>query len=169
MTTHSADDISQLVQIELDKISSPEIVVAIKSLLVTPRLHMRNWDYGKPGETLPCWMILEHHKSSTGIAYSDFGFGPKTPWGLVFLSDSDNWFGMDSGWYTSLEGAFCESVAARDLPAWNLIRQYEDGTKEIVETSLSSDTVIEKMNRLNEGRISTWPFQWPIYRMERPD
>ncbi|CAG0933531.1 hypothetical protein TFLX_03094 [Thermoflexales bacterium] len=64
---------------------------------------------GKKGQTYPCWIVLEHKESNTGIAYCDYGFGPKDPWGLVFLSGDS--MGMDSGWFSSLEDAFRESMA----------------------------------------------------------
>jgi hypothetical protein len=39
--------------------------------------------------------------------YSDNGFGPEHPWGLVFYSARN--FGGDYCWYTALEDAFRES------------------------------------------------------------
>ena len=49
--------------------------------------------------------------ANTGIAYCPEGFGPRDPWGLVFLSGEHMSMGMDSGWFTSLEDAFRESSA----------------------------------------------------------
>ena len=124
----TVDEVTQLVQAELGKVTLPEIVEAIQPLLITPQMHMRNWDYGASGEAFPCWTILEHKESGTDIVYSDFGFGPTSPWGLVFSPVRHNWFGMDSGWFNTLEEAFCESAAATRLPVWNLIKRFPNGT-----------------------------------------
>ncbi len=169
MSIQTVEDLTQLVQAEIERISLPEIRSAVTPLLVPPKLHMRNWDYGKPGKVLPCWTVLEHRESGTGIAYSDFGFGPKCSWGLVFLAASKNWFGDDAGWFSTLEDAFCESFALGDLPVWNLVRKEENGNKEIIETALSTDDVIDKLNRLNQSNKSspTRPMDWARYEMEK--
>jgi hypothetical protein len=52
-------------------------------------------------------MIAESQKYDYGIAYSDFGFGPSCPWGLIFISQSN--FGADYCWYPRLENAFADS------------------------------------------------------------
>ncbi len=88
---------------------------AIVPLLVKPRLEDRPWDYG-PDQTYPCWIVLEHPPSNTGIAYCAEGFGPRSPWGLLFLRGEHLGMGMDAGWYTKLEDAFRESRAC-DLPS----------------------------------------------------
>ena len=145
-------EIEKIVQSELFTISLPEIVAAIKPLLVTPTMHLRNWDYGQPGEAYHCWTVLEHPESDTAIVYSDDGFGPTCPWGLVGLSASDKWFGMDSGWFRTLEDAFCDSFAVSDLPIWNLVRHDPDGSHSVVETTLSLDNACEKANSFNSRR-----------------
>ena len=78
---------------------------------MTPYPVERDWDYGNSGERFVCWTVLEHPDSNTGIAYCAQGFGPKHPWGLVFLSGPYMSIGMDSGWYASLEDAMRESMA----------------------------------------------------------
>ena len=72
-------------------------------------------DYGADGEKYPCWIVLEHASSNTGIAYCAQGFGPTDPWGLLFLAGPQKSMGMDSGWFTTLEYAFRESAAC-DIP-----------------------------------------------------
>jgi hypothetical protein len=57
--------------------------------------------------------VLEHTESNTGIAYSEGGFGPHDPWGLVSLSGDHMGVGMDASWYTTLESAM------RASPAWD--------------------------------------------------
>ena len=87
---------------------------AIRPLLVSPRCEDRPWDYGPPKQKYACWIILEHPPSNTGIAYCAEGFGPQSPWGLLFLREHLS-MGMDSSWYTTLEDAFRESQAC-DIP-----------------------------------------------------
>ena len=41
--------------------------------------------------------MLKHDGSETGICYGDFGFGPLSPWGLVWLGDEQKGsMGMDT-------------------------------------------------------------------------
>jgi hypothetical protein len=105
-----ATDIDGLVRGELDRVKDPRLVHAIRPLLVSPRCEDRPWDYGPPNQKYSCWIILEHPPSNTGIAYCVEGFGPRSPWGLLFLSEYLS-MGMDSSWYTTLEDAFRESMA----------------------------------------------------------
>ena len=113
---NSAEDIERLVQAQLGRITDGALVKAISSLLVAPRVEERPWDYGPPGQKYPCWIVLEHPPSNTGIAYCAEGFGPQCPWGLLFLAGEHLSMGMDAGWYTTLEDAFRESMAC-DLPS----------------------------------------------------
>jgi hypothetical protein len=110
-----ATDINRLLQDELDRIEDASLVLAIRLQLVSPRCEDREWDYGPPGQTYPCWIFLEHAPSNTGIAYCAEGFGPRNPWGLLFLGEEGRSMGMDSSWYATLEDAFRESSAC-DLP-----------------------------------------------------
>jgi hypothetical protein len=83
---------------------------------------LRGWDYGKPGEEFPCWLVLEHAASNTGIAYCEHGFGPSMPWGLLFLSGQHMSMGMDSGWYERFLEAYFESQIAPELPIWQVFQ-----------------------------------------------
>ena len=105
------EDIADLTQSELTKITNSDLVGRIQELLVTPYPVQRYWDYGKPGEAFDCWIILEHRPSNTGIAYCEKGFGPAYPWGLIFLTGEHMSIGMDSAWHLSLEWAMRESMA----------------------------------------------------------
>ena len=107
-------DIERFVRDELDQMPGP-VAAAVQPLLVEPRMEERDWDYGPAGQRYPCWLVLEHPLSNTGIAYCDQGFGPGAPWGLLFLKGDHLSMGMDAGWYSSLEDAFRESMAS-DLP-----------------------------------------------------
>jgi hypothetical protein len=105
------NEISLLVEREIQRIQQPQLVAQIQELLVPPYPLERAWDYGAPGQHFTCWTVLEHHPSNTGIAFCAEGFGPSYPWGLVFLSGPHMNIGMDCQWYASLEDAMRGSMA----------------------------------------------------------
>ena len=107
----SRADVEALVAAELRAIRDPAVLPALRALLITPYVVRREWDYGEPNDAFDCWTIAEHRPSNTGIAYSDQGFGPEDPWGLVGLSGPWMGIGMDSAWFPRLEIAFKESMA----------------------------------------------------------
>jgi len=107
-----AASVSQRVEAQISKIPDPNVVTALRKFIVTPRCELRDWDYGEPGEQFPCWIIFEHAKSNACIAYCDQGFGPATPWGLLYLSGKNRSMGMDCNWFDLLEDAF------RSTRAW---------------------------------------------------
>ena len=111
----STQDVEQLVRAQLDRITDVAVIEAIRPLLIAPRVEDRPWDYGPPGRTCPCWIVLEHTQSNTGIASCAEGFGPADPWGLLFLTGEHLSMGVDSGCFTTLEDAFRGSMAC-DLP-----------------------------------------------------
>ena len=119
----SASSITDLLEAELLALANPRVVEHICGLLVTPRVEMRGWDYGEPDQQFPCWIVLEHPASNTGIAYSEFGFGPSSPWGLLFLTGAKHMsMGMDSAWFDYLMEAYFESKASSELPIWRVFR-----------------------------------------------
>lgn len=80
-----------------------------------PRSCLLRWHYGHahpefPDPRYPGFVVAEFPDHATGIAYSTYGFGPKTPWGHIALAEPDH--GDDSQWFTTLEQAF------RDSRAW---------------------------------------------------
>jgi hypothetical protein len=94
--------LKSLIERELESLLDARVLAHIRELLAEPEVVFRAWDYGKPGEKYPCWTVLKHAPSETGIAYCEYGFGPRCPWGLVWLEASEKRgsIGMDSGWYT---------------------------------------------------------------------
>lgn len=121
-------DQSQLeerIEFEIRKIRDPRVVSKARALLVKPYVVQRDWDYGAPGITYPCWSVLEHPSSNIGIAYCESGFGPRSPWGLVFLTGSPESMsiGMDCGWFQTFEEAFFDSQAAVELPIWRVFKR----------------------------------------------
>lgn len=106
-----APDIEALVARQVARISQAELLEALRPLLVQPRCEQRPWDYGAAGQTYPCWIVAEHQPSNIGIAYCESGFGPSSPWGLLFLRGPHLSMGVDSQWFVSLEQAFRDSMA----------------------------------------------------------
>ena len=107
----SASDVTALVEAQLAGVGDPKVVALIRSLIVPPRCELRPWDYGPPGTQYPCWIVAVHAPSQTGFAYCEQGFGPRCPWGLLWLSGEHLNMGMDCSWYDSLEAAIRESFA----------------------------------------------------------
>jgi hypothetical protein len=86
--------VEALVDAELARIGLPALLARARELRVPARQEARPWDYGPPDE-YTCWIVLEHAASNTGIGYCPEGFGPRCPWGLLWLSGHTN-MGMDS-------------------------------------------------------------------------
>jgi len=119
--------IRSLVEVELSNLRDDRVKSHIQGLLVEPTVVLREWDYGAPGETYPCWSVLNHAQSNTGIAYCEFGFGPRCPWGIVMLSgDMHTAIGVDSCWFETFLAAYFESMASCDLPIWRVFKQEGD-------------------------------------------
>jgi hypothetical protein len=110
-----SSEIDRLVKSELARMDDERLRAAILALLVPPRREDRAWNYGPVGATFPCWIVLEHLPSNTGIAYCEQGFGPGDPWGLLFLTGRRLSMGMESQWFVTLEDAFRQSMAC-DIP-----------------------------------------------------
>lgn len=119
--------IRSLVETELAELHDERVKSHIQSLLVEPTMLQREWDYGVPGQTYPCWSVLNHIESNTGIAFCEFGFGPRSPWGLVMLSGAEHMsLGMDAGWFETFLEAYFDSRAITDLPIWRVFKQDGD-------------------------------------------
>jgi hypothetical protein len=103
----TADEIRLLVEDAMGKIRDSIIVEGLATFLVPPRAEMRTWDWQKPHAKYPVWVVAESSRYDYGIVFSDYGFAPEHPWGLVF-SSHDN-FDADYCWYPSLEEAYKES------------------------------------------------------------
>jgi hypothetical protein len=103
----AADDVRILVESEVRKITDAATVQAIQTFLITPRLEMRTWGWGKTPADYPVWIVAESSRYDYGIAFSDYGFTPEHSWGLVFLSHRG--FDADYCWYSTLEDAYKDS------------------------------------------------------------
>jgi hypothetical protein len=101
------DEVRAVVEGEVRKITDGSIVQGIQTFLITPRLEMRTWGWGKTPADYPVWIVAESSRYDYGIAFSDYGFAPEHSWGLVFSSHRD--FDADYCWYSTLEDAYKDS------------------------------------------------------------
>jgi hypothetical protein len=107
MPDRTTDEVRLLVEAEVRMIASAIIVQGVQTFLVEPRLEMRTWEWGKPLADFPVWIVAESSRYDYGIAFSDYGFAPDHPWGLVFLSHNE--FNADYCWFPTLQDAYKDS------------------------------------------------------------
>jgi hypothetical protein len=105
-------DIAGAVAYELSAFRFAAVREWASGLLVPPSRHIREWDYGPPGQRFECWLIVRLPHGHHGIVYSESGHADR--WGLVPLDDL--WFGPDSCWYLRLEDAIIAGGWRGDLP-----------------------------------------------------
>jgi hypothetical protein len=130
-----AETLKAMIDHELERLSDTRVKEHIRPLLVDPKPVLRNWDYGKPGEQYVCWAVLNDSDSNTGVAYCENGFGPRSPWGLVWLGSDDEKhmsMGMDSGWFPTFLDAYFDSFAATRLPIWRVFRTDTSGVRHAI-------------------------------------
>lgn len=108
-------EVQTLLDNEIAKIHDANVLQALRSFLIEPRLEMRTWDWHKPIRMYPVWVVAESSRYDYGIVFSDYGFAPEFPWGLVFLSHKN--FDADYCWLSSLEAAYLDS---------RLVEEYEE-------------------------------------------
>ena len=101
------EEIRLLVEGAIGEIRDSLIAEGLRTFLIPPRQQMRTWDWQKPYVKYPVWMVAESSQYDYGIVFSDYGFAPEHPWGLVFPSH-DN-FDADYGWLPTLEEAYRDS------------------------------------------------------------
>lgn len=103
----TADEIRVLVEGAIGVINDSFIAEGLRAFLIPPRQQMRTWDWEKPYVKYPVWVVGASSHYDYGIAFSDYGFAPELPWGLVF-SSGDN-FDADYCWFPTLEKAYRDS------------------------------------------------------------
>ncbi len=142
-----AEHLKRLIQNELARVHDKRVRTHIQSMLIEPHAILRDWDYGPPGQQYLCWMVIKDTVTFTEIGYCENGFGPTCPWGLVSSEDGDT-MGMDSGWYTTLMGAYFESAAATLLPIWRVVSRDADGCETPLTEEADWDTTWQDVARL---------------------
>lgn len=116
--------LTAIINRQLAPLAENPVALQIRALLVEPTLALRRWYYGNEGERRPCWTVLRHAASNSGIAYCEHGFDPRSPWGLVFPDDDEELtsVGMDWSWHSTFLHAFFDSRAATHLPIWRVFK-----------------------------------------------
>jgi hypothetical protein len=77
-----APQLTTLIETEFARLGDDRMASHVRSLLVEPAEVVRAWDYGEPGDKFVTWIVLsDQARSNTGIAYCEYGFGPRSPWG----------------------------------------------------------------------------------------
>ena len=105
----SLADVESILGNELARIAQPDLLARIKELLVAIHCEQVGWDYGDPGQSLPCWIVAHDPETNLAFAYSEQGFGPSYPWGM-FTKSREQAIGRDDSLYLSLEDAFRASI-----------------------------------------------------------
>jgi hypothetical protein len=103
----TTEEIRLLVEDAMGKIRDSSIAEGLGTFLVPPRQEMRTWDWHEPYAKYSVWGVAESSRYDYGIVFSDYGFAPEHPWGLVFSSHNN--FDGDYCWYPSLEEAYKDS------------------------------------------------------------
>lgn len=149
----SSDWLKLQIETELKTIDDAIVLAFIEARLVEPHVVMRDWDYGAPGQQYPCWTIFEDHGRDLALVYCDEGFGPQTPWGMVWIGKSGRppSMGMDTGWHPTFVEAFLDSLIATELPIWRVYQRNEDGKFEPITPPGEWDATWMSRNRLAAG------------------
>ncbi len=151
--TRSVDEVRDMVLEQLGSIRDSVVREGLARILVEPRQHLRTWDYDPQGQQFPCWTVAVHSSSDTSIVYSDHGFGPRSPWGLV--STKDLFFGMDSGWFATLQDCFVESFAACELSIWQVVGHARSAREETLHRDVPMDAAFQLRDALAEQNPET--------------
>jgi hypothetical protein len=146
-------DVAALIRDDMRTLHDARVVVHVTSLRVTPpRQLLLAWAYGAAGEAFDGFLVLDHPRSGTAIAYCHEGFGPATPWGLVCTKrESLPSMGMSEGWFPRFLDAYFESMASTDLDIWR-VRERKDGQDHTwVSGELSWDEAWKRVMALRES------------------
>ncbi|MDB5306309.1 MAG: hypothetical protein JWO38_511 [Gemmataceae bacterium] len=146
-------DVEALVRDDMRALYDPRVVAHVTSLLVAPpRPLLLAWPYGAVGESFDGFLVLDHTRSGTGIAYCRQGFGPADPWGLIFTNrESPPSTGMSDGWYSRFLDAYFESRAPADLDIWRVKEQRPGQGPTWVSAELAWDEAWKRVYALRES------------------
>jgi hypothetical protein len=124
MPNRSVNEVRDLVEAELSRVGNAGEVRGIDAFLLDPRMEMRFWDWGETPREYPVWVVAESSRYDYGIVFSDYGFAPDRPWGLVFLSRRN--FDADYCWYSTLPDAYRDSRLLEEHEEAKTDSQIED-------------------------------------------
>lgn len=97
----SIDEFRELLAMELSRIRSSNRGAFFQKILISPYKTRLTWEYGAD-EPFDAWTFGDLGERDVVAQYCRGGFGALgAPWGINFRASSN--FGMDCGWYPSLE------------------------------------------------------------------
>lgn len=137
----------KLLVIEKKYFQNARALKRFSELEIEPEVGKLQWDYGN--EIFECFIVFKDIHTNTGIVYSEFGFGPQNPWGLVFLSKMRS--GADSGWFNNLFDCFMDTKVAGDLPIWILSKTGSDGDMTVIQKGMTIDQAFSMRDRLRDN------------------
>jgi hypothetical protein len=105
----TAEDIATLVHRELAAVPDARLAQFMRGLLLKPAAVARAWNYGEPGLTYVCWVVLSHEHADSGVAYYEFRRPTANPWRAVQVSCPELAIPPGPGWHPSLLEAFVQS------------------------------------------------------------
>jgi hypothetical protein len=146
-----AHQLKRLIEVELATLSDPRVEQHIRGLLIDPEPVLRDWDYGAVGQQCVCHDVLEHLPSNTAITYCEDGFGPRSPWGLVFLAGEHLSMGMDSQWFTTFLQACFQSQAITNLPIWRVFKTDAAGVRSAITREGEWQSTWDQVMKLRES------------------
>lgn len=121
--------LTNLIDSELSALPDARVVNYVRSFLIEPVLEYRFIHRAEPELHTPSWLVFRHDASNTGIVYCADLFGPRRPWGVTGITDSDpsQICGEDCDWYEHFLEAALSSFAVADLPIWRVFKKGPDG------------------------------------------
>ena len=97
----SLDEFKGLLVAELSQLRSPNRRAFIEARLISPTQSTLMWEYGS-SEPCAAWTFADKGERNVVAQCCRGGFGARgSPWGINFRTAEH--FGMDSGWYPSLD------------------------------------------------------------------
>lgn len=165
----SSDWLKLQIETELKAINDAVVLAFIRARLIEPHIVMRDWDYGVPTRQLPCWTVFEDCSRDLALVYCDEGFGPRTPWGMVWIGNSGRptSLGMDTGWHPTFMDTFLDSLVATELPIWRVYHQNEDGKFEPITAPCEWDMTWESRSSL--AAVSENARYWVLDSLRDPN
>src|SRR6185369_1801557 len=98
--------VAELASTEIAQLPPGRYRSSLGELRVPPWLEMRGWGYGDVAKEYPCWVVAAQPVYELVLVYSESGFGPTYPWGVLDAGSTS--LGTDAAWFTRL----AEAIAA---------------------------------------------------------
>ena len=97
----TAEEFRQILGTEIEKISSPQQIAFLDSIIIEPYQTRLSWEYGNNEEFI-AWVFADLRERDVVAQYCLDGHGSRgSPWGINFRSAKH--FGQDCGWYRGLK------------------------------------------------------------------